>query len=713
MGSFRSGRAAVLLTSAATVGALIGIGAPTAAHAATATIKEYPVSAGISFGIGAGPDGNVWFCEDRAIAMMTPAGVVTEFPDPHVQAQGADCEVAAGADGNVWYTENGAGGGVANITPAGVITHFTAGSDGLTSGPGDLLWSTEYNFTNSKIWSTTTSGVTSQFPLPSNIVNPQEIVAGADGNLWFIAQAATTADPGCHGPCDNVIASMTPAGVFSTFVPPHEGPPAGPASLGPLQIPDLAAGPDGNIWFTEKRADKIGRLTAGGTITIFATAANSTPLGITAGPDGNLWVAEQSTNRIGRFTPAGKLIADIHVPTVQGSPRDITTGGDGNLYFTEGIGKIGVLDPNTIVPDPGPCLTVTHDTTLTTDIGPCRGEGILVTASNITLNLNGHKVRGAARHLGDFAGIHLRNVFAVKVLGGGGGFNTAPAVTGFDAGLWVDGGGGNTIQGLNVHHNQGARDFASLLGDGILLTHSFSNIVSYNMVHNNGIFDGIAVLGFGSDNNTIQHNVVQANSDLGVGGQGIGIGIIFNPYLENANPHRGGSLFSNQVLNNLVTDNSSAGISDSSSVNALIAGNTVDHNGWTNQRRTNNGIGVSHLNFAAGATKDVVRDNVVRNNYANGISLDSVKGNQVLNNTATGNGLQSGQFDLKEFNHQFYPNCGNVWSGNIFKTAFPDCAGANAAQQVSSQIILHTATTSPSTDEQALPTRHIRSDTGP
>ncbi len=124
------------------------------------------------------------------------------------------------------------------------------------------------------------------------------------------------------------------------------------------------------------------------------------------------------------------------------------------------------------------------------------------------MNLNGHKVTGAARHLGDFAGIHLRNAFGVKVLGGSASLGTAPSVSGFDAGVWVDGGGANTVQGLNVHNNQSARDGASVLGDGILLTHSFSNLIANNTVRNNGVFDGIGVLGFGSDNNTVQHNAL-------------------------------------------------------------------------------------------------------------------------------------------------------------------------------------------------------------
>ena len=55
----------------------------------------------------------------------------------------------------------------------------------------------------------------------------------------------------------------------------------------------IAAGPDGDVWFTEAEGDKIGRITPAGTITEYSLpTANSCPGGIAAGPDGNLWFTE-------------------------------------------------------------------------------------------------------------------------------------------------------------------------------------------------------------------------------------------------------------------------------------------------------------------------------------------------------------------------------------------------------------------------------------
>ncbi len=70
----------------------------------------------------------------------------------------------------------------------------------------------------------------------------------------------------------------------------------------PVTPTGIAAGPDGNLWFTESDGNRIGRITPGGTITEFARgiSAKSRPFGIAAGPDGNVWFTEFSGNRIGR-----------------------------------------------------------------------------------------------------------------------------------------------------------------------------------------------------------------------------------------------------------------------------------------------------------------------------------------------------------------------------------------------------------------------------
>ena len=157
-----------------------------------------------------------------------------------------------------------------------------------------------------------------EYPIPTGSSGPFVIAAGPDRNLWFTERNG------------NKIGRITTAGAITEFAVPT-------ANSGPLGI---AAGPDGNLWFTEFTGNKIGRITATGTITEFLPAGGTQAWGITAGPDGNLWFTE--TGKVGRITTDG-VITEFPVPAGH-SPAQITTGPDGNLWFTENadnkIGKI-------------------------------------------------------------------------------------------------------------------------------------------------------------------------------------------------------------------------------------------------------------------------------------------------------------------------------------------------------------------------------------
>ncbi len=100
----------------------------------------------------------------------------------------------------------------------------------------------------------------------------------------------------------------------------------------------ITVGPDGNLWFTETGANKIGRITTAGVITEFPIpTANSQPNGITTGPDGNLWFAETGTGPglggIGRMTPEG-VFTEFRLGLTQSQPYGITSGPGGALWYT-------------------------------------------------------------------------------------------------------------------------------------------------------------------------------------------------------------------------------------------------------------------------------------------------------------------------------------------------------------------------------------------
>src|SRR5438105_2670129 len=87
----------------------------------------------------------------------------------------------------------------------------------------------------------------------------------------------------------------------------------------------IAAGPDGNLWFTEEVGNRIGRITPAGGVTEFSVglSASAFPYSIAAGPDGNLWFTENNGDRIGRITPAGAITEFSVGLSAGGSPKGI------------------------------------------------------------------------------------------------------------------------------------------------------------------------------------------------------------------------------------------------------------------------------------------------------------------------------------------------------------------------------------------------------
>src|SRR5258707_1100994 len=148
-------------------------------------------------------------------------------------------------------------------------------------------------------------------------------------------------------------ATPAPAQTFNEFpVPTANSQPAG-----------ITAGPDGALWFIERSANKIGRITTAGVVTNefpIPTAA-SQPALITTGPDGALWFIEQSANKIGRITTAG-VITEFPIPTANSDAFIITTGPDGALWFTErSANKIGRITTARVVTNEFPIPTANSE----------------------------------------------------------------------------------------------------------------------------------------------------------------------------------------------------------------------------------------------------------------------------------------------------------------------------------------------------------------
>src|SRR6185369_2012962 len=155
-----------------------------------------------------------------------------------------------------------------------------------------------------------------EFELPSEGHRPQAIATGPDGNLWVTEVIK------------HKIVRVTPAGQITELPVPSK-------AVGVLQ--GIAAGPDGAIWFTSREENMIRRMTPAGqfegefripsTSSDKFAANGSWPRVIAAGSDGNLWFAEMAANKIGRITAKGE-ITEVAIPTADSKPYCVAAGPD-------------------------------------------------------------------------------------------------------------------------------------------------------------------------------------------------------------------------------------------------------------------------------------------------------------------------------------------------------------------------------------------------
>ena len=219
--------------------------------------------------------------------------------------------------------------------PAAAAPTVTEFSDGLTAsaqpedivlGPDGKLWFAETAI--DKIGRVTPGNppLIEEFALPAGFTDPFNITVGPDNKIWF------TCSNGAPALC-----RMTPGNPADTQGHGGYGATGSPAGI--------AAGPDGAMWLgsqggTVIRADAVtmNELVPSDIVTGF-NIRNLSP-----GPDGNVWVTDFG-GRIARVTPAG-VVTPFDVPG--DGAWDITIGPDNNLWYTAPEGndsKIGRITP--------------------------------------------------------------------------------------------------------------------------------------------------------------------------------------------------------------------------------------------------------------------------------------------------------------------------------------------------------------------------------
>ena len=224
---------------------------------------------------------------------------------------------------------------------------------------------------------------------------------------------------------------------------------------------------------------------------------------------------------------------------------------------------------------------ITTDTTLDSDIGPCLGDGLIVAADDITLDLGGHTVSGT----GTGAGIRVARHTGVEVTNG--------LIDGFNTGLVLDEADGNLVWSLTLRDN---------VRQGITVAGSDTNVIEKNSILDN---DGDAIrLGL-SDGNVVRKNVAVGNV--------FGIGI---------------------------ADGSDGNLVEKNSVSATdVFGIAVFSNATDNRVEKNDVRGTvlgDGIIVAADSSGTQITKNVANGNADDGIDVDN-PATTVTQNTANGN----------------------------------------------------------------------------
>jgi large repetitive protein len=329
--------------------------------------------------------------------------------------------------------------------------------------------------------------------------------------------------------------------------------------------------------------------------------------------------------------------------------------------------------------------TLTHSVKLANDLTNCPGDGLVIGASGITVDLNGHTIDGVATQIDD---CDVRPLGAAGVQNSGG-YDSITVrngtlqqfANGFDAGSDTEGMADSRLvnlvardnqfnglamgsRGEKTNDNQVTANTATGNGceAGILVNSGHGNVVSGNRAAGNG--SGILICC--SRDTTVAGNAVADNKDDGIvvccdaannriTGNEIrdnannGIDVFFG---ANHNTIRGNHLSGNgdnitiadgpgnQVIANVVSDARGCPFCDpptgfgivvvANADETSVIGNVVSRTGW-------DGIRIGVADFDEGTIDGaVVRDNVVRDAKMDGIRVDTdTTGTELRRNTAT------------------------------------------------------------------------------
>ena len=310
--------------------------APSAAAVAAPAIHaiaEFEIrdSGAAPFTVVAGLDGSMWFSEQGTgeVGRIGARGVIRQYRLP---TAGSNPEgLFVDRDGSVYVAEHAGpynATHVARIEPRGRVAEWNDADfapQGVARGPDGAIWFTQ----GCAGLGVLVHGKLKQYPLPGITGESAAIVRARDGTMWFSQDGTARI-----GRVDRSGKLTTFAGLY------YESKYNDIANA-------VAAGPDGNLWWTAFESNAIWATDLRGRIVHVFTipTPDSQPWGIVNGRDGALWFTEWGGNKIGRVTTAG-VFTEYPLPTPGAQPLGIARNRDGSIWFVEsGAGRIGRIAP--------------------------------------------------------------------------------------------------------------------------------------------------------------------------------------------------------------------------------------------------------------------------------------------------------------------------------------------------------------------------------
>jgi parallel beta-helix repeat protein len=344
--------------------------------------------------------------------------------------------------------------------------------------------------------------------------------------------------------------------------------------------------------------------------------------------------------------------------------------------------------------------TITTSTKLGNDLNLCPGDGLVVGAPNITLDLNGHSISAKDTGLPDLTCPYPTDAPSYGVNNGGGydgvtikNGSVGAVFNGFNDGVWLNDADDNTLQNLAVGGHM-CMGIALLDSDRVQIVDNTISGPTYHtkccgrniyvetgtgdVIRNNTVIDGShsGIQLWGTDDSRVESNVVSGTEfDFGIE---LLFGSLNNQVIANSvsGPILDGIVMavgsSNNVVDRNTVSNMTAADPDPSDPGQFAAieaidrasGNQITNNQLLDNRPPGIAIGLplsgsqgpSNANTVSGntslrsmgdgiivgtmATNTVIRQNVTSNNGDDGIDVDvastTITGNTARNNTDLG-----------------------------------------------------------------------------